>query len=317
MQMRRLGSEGPEISVVGFGTWEAGGSHWGPNTSEREVVAAIHAGLEAGINWVDTAEVYGQGVSEQIVGRALAGRADTLLFTKVAPDDEGGGLRPNQVRSAMDGSLQRLAVDHVDLYQIHWPDDSVPLEETWAAMADLVTAGKTRFIGVSNFDRAGVERCAAIHPVTSVQNEFSLLERGDRDGLLPWLAKSGIGYLAYSPLAAGRLSGAMTPDVVFGSGDWRGGQGEFASWREQGEEWPFDREPLARALAAVDAMRPIGERRSASVAQLALRWALEQPGVSAVIAGSRNPRHAVANAAAGDLQLDAETLAGLEAMFSP
>ncbi|MDX6519587.1 MAG: hypothetical protein QOF08_192 [Gaiellales bacterium] len=316
MQMRRLGSGGPEISVVGFGTWEAGGSHWGPNSSEHEVVAAIHAGLDAGINWVDTAEVYGQGVSEQIVGRALAGRPDTLLFTKVAPDDEGSGLRPDQVRAAMDASLRRLAADHVDLYQIHWPDDSVALEETWAAMADLVTAGKTRFIGVSNFDRARVERCAAIHQVTSVQNEFSLLERGDRDGLLPWLTESGIGYLAYSPLAAGRLTGAMTGDVVFGSGDWRGGQGEFASWREQGEEWQFDREPLARALAAVDQMRPIAERLSATVAQLALRWALEQPGVTGVIAGSRNPRHAIANAASGDLQLDSDTLAHLEALFA-
>jgi aryl-alcohol dehydrogenase-like predicted oxidoreductase len=316
MQMRRLGNGGPEISVVGFGTWEAGGSHWGPNSSEREVVAAIHAGLDAGINWVDTAEVYGQGVSEQIVGRALAGRADTLVFTKVAPDDEGSGVRPDQVRSAMDGSLRRLAVDHVDLYQIHWPDDSVPLEETWAAMADLVTAGKTRFIGVSNFDRPRVERCAAIHPVTSVQNEFSLLERGDRDGLLPWLADRGIGYLAYSPLAAGRLTGAMTADVVFGSGDWRGGQGEFASWRDEGEEWSFDPAPLARALAAVDLMRPIGERVSASVAQLALRWALDQRGVTGVIAGSRNPRHAIANAASGDLRLDADTLAELDALFA-
>src|SRR5207253_257936 len=144
MEMRRLGSDGPEISVVGFGSWEAGGSHWGPNGSEREVIEAIHAALAAGMNWVDTAEVYGNGVSEQIVGRALAGRDDALVFTKVAPT-EGSGLRPDQVRAAIDGSLRRLGVDHVDLYQIHWPDDSVPLEETWGAMAELVSAGKARF----------------------------------------------------------------------------------------------------------------------------------------------------------------------------
>ena len=211
MQMRQLGAGGPEISVVGFGSWEAGGMHWGPNSSEQDVIAAIHAGLDAGMTWVDTAEVYGDGVSERIVGRAVAGRGDVLVFTKVAPD-EGSGLRPDQVRGAIDASLQRLGRDHIDLYQVHWPSDDVPIEETWGAMAELVTAGKARLIGVSNFDRALIERCQAIHPVASVQNEFSRLHRGDRDELLPWLAAQGIGYLAYSPLAAGRLSGALPHD---------------------------------------------------------------------------------------------------------
>ncbi len=315
MQMRQLGSAGPEISVVGFGSWEAGGAHWGPNSSEREVIAAIHAGLDAGMTWVDTAEVYGRGTSELIVGRALAGHDEVLVFTKVAPS-EGSGLRPDQVRGAIDASLRRLGRDHVDLYQIHWPDDSVPLEETWGAMAGLVEAGKARFIGVSNFDRARVERCAAIHPVASVQNEFSLLERGDRDGLLPWLAEQGIGYLAYSPLAAGRLTGAMDDGHVFDEADWRSGKGSYADWREEGEEWPFDPQPLARALAAVERMRPLAERTSASVAELALRWVLEQRGLTAVIAGSRDPGHTRANAAAGDLVLDAATLAELEEIFS-
>jgi aryl-alcohol dehydrogenase-like predicted oxidoreductase len=315
MQMRRLGSAGPEISVVGFGSWEAGGDHWGPNSSEREVIAAVHAGIDAGMTWVDTAEVYGRGTSEQIVGRALAGRDDVLVFTKVAPD-EGSGLRPDQVRSAIDASLRRLGRDHVDLYQIHWPDDSVPLEETWGAMAGLVEAGKARLIGVSNFDRGRVERCAAIHPVASVQNEFSLLERDDRDGLLPWLDERGIGYLAYSPLAAGRLTGAMAAGHVFDEGDWRGGRGSYSDWREDGEEWPFDPQPLARAMAAVERVRPLGERTSAAVAQIALRWVLEQAGVSAVIAGSRDPGHTRANAAAGDLVLDGAALAELEEIFS-
>jgi aryl-alcohol dehydrogenase-like predicted oxidoreductase len=315
MQMRRLGQAGPEISVVGFGCWEAGGADWGPNSSEREVVAAIHAGLEAGVTWVDTAEVYGQGVSEQIVGRALAGREDVRVFTKVAPD-EGSGLRPEQVRGAIDASLRRLGRDHVDLYQIHWPDDSVPLEETWGAMAELVAAGKARLIGVSNFDRARVERCLAIHPVASVQNEFSLLVRDDRDGLLPWLADMGIGYLAYSPMAAGRLTGGLPPGHRFGEGDWRSGRGRFAHWREEGEEWPFDDEPLARALAAVERTRPLAGRLSASVAQVALRWVLEQRGVSAVIAGSRDAAHTRSNATAGELALDGGALAELEGIFA-
>jgi len=312
MQMRQLGTGGPEISVVGFGSWEAGGMHWGPNSSEQEVITAIHAGLDAGMTWVDTAEVYGDGVSERIVGRAVAGRDDVLVFTKVAPD-EGSGLARDQVRGAIDASLQRLGRDHVDLYQVHWPGDDVPVEETWGAMAELVSAGKTRLIGVSNFDRALIERCQAIHPVASVQNEFSLMHQPDRADLLLWLQAQGIGYLAYSPLAAGRLSGALAHDHEFSEDDWRSGRGKYASWRdEEGGEWPFDPGPMARGAALVDRMRPLAEGRGATVAQLALRWALEQPGVTAVIAGSRNPAHATANAAAGSLAVDAATLAEID-----
>jgi len=311
METRRLGADGPEITVVGYGAWEAGGNHWGANTSEADVVAAIHAGLDAGMAWVDTAEVYGDGVSERIVGQALAGRDDVLVFTKVAPD-EGSGLAAGQVRGAIDASLRRLGRDHVDLYQVHWPSDDVPIEETWGAMADLVAAGKARWIGVSNFDRALIERCQAIHPVASLQNEFSLLHRGDRDELLPWLAAQGIGYLAYSPLAAGRLTGALAHDHEFGDDDWRSGRGKYASWREEDGEWPFDPGPMAAAAALVDRMRPLAEQRGATVSQLALRWALEQTGVTAVIAGSRNPAHARANAAAGSLAVDAPALAEID-----
>jgi aryl-alcohol dehydrogenase-like predicted oxidoreductase len=146
-----------------------------------------------------------------------------------------------------------------------------------------------------------------------VQNEFSLLHQGDRDELLPWLAGQGIGYLAYSPLAAGRLTGALARDHEFSDDDWRSGRGKYAAWRdEEGGEWPFDPGPMARAAAVVDRMRPLAERRGATVAQLALRWALEQTGVTAVIAGSRNPAHAGANAAAGSLTLDAAALAEID-----
>ena len=234
-----------------------------------------------------------------------------LVFTKVAPD-EGSGLGAGQVRGAIDASLRRLGRDHVDLYQVHWPSDDVPIEETWGAMAGLVAAGKARWTGVSNFDRALIERCQAIHPVASVQNEFSLLYRGDRDELLPWLAAQGIGYLAYSPLAAGRLTGALAHDHEFGDDDWRSGRGKYASWRGEDGEWPFDPGPMAAAAALVDRMRPLAEQRGATVSQLALRWALEQTGVTAVIAGSRNPAHARANAAAGSLTVDARALAELD-----
>jgi aryl-alcohol dehydrogenase-like predicted oxidoreductase len=314
MEHRRLGGTDLEISAIGFGSWEAGGAHWGANASEDGVIAAIRAGIDAGMTWVDTAEVYGQGVSEQIVGRAVAGRDDVLVFTKVAPD-EGSGVRPEQIRRAIDGSLRRLARDHVDLYQVHWPDDDVPVEETWGAMSELVDAGKARHIGVSNFGRELIERCQAIHPVASVQNEFSLLEQADRAELLPWLHDQGIGYLAYSPLAAGRLTGAMRPDHRFGQDDWRSGRGRFASWREQGSEWSFDPEPLARDLAKVDAMQADAERLGATAAQVALRWVIEQPGVTAAIAGSRNPEHTRVNAQAGELRLDGEAAARLDDLF--
>lgn len=314
MEMRRLGAAGPEISVVGYGAWEAGSDQWGPNQSDEQVIQAIHAGLDAGMTWVDTAEVYGQGTSERLVGEALRTRGDVLVFTKVAPDDEGTGIRPDEIRRAVDASLRRLGRDHVDLYQLHWPDDSIPVEESWGAMAELVDAGKARFIGVSNFDRALIERCLPIHPVTSVQNQLSLLAQADREELLPWLDEQRIGYLAYSPLAAGRLTGAMSPHQVFPDEDWRSGRGTYASWREPGEEWAFDAEPLRRDLAVVERMRPIAERLGEGLPQLALRWALEQRAVTGVIAGSRNAAHTRANARAGSLRLDPATREQLQAL---
>jgi aryl-alcohol dehydrogenase-like predicted oxidoreductase len=238
-----------------------------------------------------------------------------LVFTKAAPDDEGTGIRPEEIRRAMDASLARLGREHVDLYQIHWADDRIPVEESWGAMAELVAAGKVRFIGVSNFDRELIERCRPIHPVTSLQNKFSLLTQEDRRELLPWLDEQGIGYLAYSPMAAGRLTGAMSPDVRFADDDWRSGRGGYASWRDDDDEWAFDPEPLRRDLERVNAMRPIAERLGVTVAQLALRWALEQRGVTAVIAGSRSADHTRPNAVAGSVRLDPDTLAELDALF--
>src|SRR5947209_142743 len=160
MRTARLGSQGPEISVVGFGAWEAGGADWGPNESDDAVVAAIREALDAGMTWIDTAEVYGKGVSEELVGRAIDGRRDDVFVaTKVAPGDEGSGFEPAQVRAACAGSLSRLRIDHIDLYQLHWPDSlGTPIEDTWGAMSELQDAGLVRHIGVSNFDRSLIER---------------------------------------------------------------------------------------------------------------------------------------------------------------
>jgi aryl-alcohol dehydrogenase-like predicted oxidoreductase len=298
---RRLGSSRPELSVIGFGAWEAGGSDWGPNESERSVIDAILAGLDAGMNWIDTAEVYGNGVSERLVGAAVRDRRDgVLIASKVAPADEGSGFRPDQVHAACDASLGRLETDRIDLYQLHWPDPfDTPVEDTWGAMAELQDAGKVRFLGVSNFDRPLIERCEPIRHVDSLQQEFSMLALDDRE-LIRWCGGRGTGVVSYGPLAYGLLTGAISHDTTFPDGDWRG----------EAKEGPFSE--LERSLALVDELRPIAERLGVTLGQLALAWNAAQPGVTAAIAGSRNPAHVRENAAAGDLELDEATLAELE-----
>lgn len=313
METRRLGAEGPTISVVGYGAWEAGGTAWGANESDDAVIASMRAVFDAGMNWIDTAEVYGQGTSEELVARAIEGRRDEILvFTKVAPGDEGSGLAPEQIRSAITGSLKRLRTDRVDVYQVHWPDDGVPLEETWGAMAGLVDEGLTRWIGVSNFGRDLIERCHRVHQVTSVQNEFSLLHQEDRAELLPWLAEHGIGYLAYGPLAFGLLTGSIGLDTAFAADDWRGQQ-LAGSGDEEGLFLPG---AFERNVELVERLRPVAERLGISPSTLALRWTLEQPGATATIAGTRNPTHVHSNARAGEVWLSAEVLAEIDAIVA-
>jgi aryl-alcohol dehydrogenase-like predicted oxidoreductase len=312
MELRKLGRQGPDISVVGYGAWEAGGDMWGSNESDDSVVSAIQTAIDAGMTWIDTAEVYGKGRSEDLVGKAIAGRQDdVLVFTKVAPKPAGSGFQREQVKAALRGSLGRLGIDHVDLYQLHWPDLSVPVEDTWGAMAELQEQGLARHIGVSNFDRPLVERCLAVRHVDSVQNEFSLFRPDDRKRLLPWLGEHGIGYLAYGPLAFGLLTGAIREDTTFPKDDWRSGSMGMSS---------YDRlfAPRVRAanLEKVDRLRAIAERLGTHVAPLALRCVLQQQGVTAAIAGSRNPEHVRSNASAGDLRMDEQTLQEIEAIFA-
>jgi aryl-alcohol dehydrogenase-like predicted oxidoreductase len=306
MRRRRLGEQGPEISVIGYGAWEAGGTAWGPNDSEQAVIDAIQVGLDAGIDWIDTAEVYGDGVSELLVGQAVAGRRDDVtLATKVAPAPEGSGFTPAQVRKACEKSLGRLGTDRIDLYQLHWPDETgVPLEETWGAMGDLQDAGLVRHLGVSNFDRGQIETCLAMRHVDSLQPEFSMLTRANGD-LIRWCGEQGTGVVSYAPLAYGLLTGAITAETRFPEGDWRG--------REQADG-PFA--DLEGSLAIVDLIRPIAERLGCGLAELALAWNVHQPGVTAAIAGSRNPKHVRTNAAAGEIELDDTTLEELGSLLS-
>jgi aryl-alcohol dehydrogenase-like predicted oxidoreductase len=306
MRIERLGSRGPELSVIGFGAWEAGeGREWGAAPPTERTLEAIRAAPDAGITWIDTAEVYGKGRSEELVATAIGSRRDELvLATKVAPRPSGTGFRPDEVRRACEGSLRRLGTDRIDVYQLHWPDRSgVALEETWGAMAGLVDEGLVRSIGLSNFDRSQIERCEAVRHVDSLQQEFSMLELEDRD-LIRWCGEHGTGVLSYGPLAYGLLTGAITEATTFARGDHRAGTGGL-----------FGPERRAANLEVVEGMRPIAERLGIDLAQLALAWNVHQPGVTSAIAGSRDPEHVRSNAAAGDVVLDDETLAALEAIL--
>jgi aryl-alcohol dehydrogenase-like predicted oxidoreductase len=308
MRTQRLGSEGPEISVIGYGAWEAGGGVWGPNPSDQQVIEAIRAGIDAGITWVDTAEVYGSGGSEEIVGRALEERRDEVLIaTKVAPD--GSGTRREEVRAACEASLKRLRTDRIDLYQVHWPDPRVPVEETWEAMAGLVDDGLVRHIGVSNFNEGLVERCEAIRHVDSLQPHFSILHPGNRD-LILWCGERGIGVVVYGPLAYGLLTGGITAETRFDPADWRSGRGGMGYYAQM-----FAPGKIERSLAVVDGLRTIAQRLGITLGQLALAWTVHQPGVTAAIAGSRNPDHVRQNAEAGEVQLDRATLQEIEELI--
>jgi aryl-alcohol dehydrogenase-like predicted oxidoreductase len=307
MRMRQLGSGGPEMSVIGFGAWEAGGDMWGGNESEDTVIGAMRSGLDAGMTWIDTAEVYGKGVSEGLVGRAVADRRDQVLVaTKVGPAPEGSGFRPDEVRAGCEASLGRLGIDAIDLYQLHWPDETgVPIEDTWGAMSELRDAGKVRFIGVSNFDRELIERCEAIRHVDSLQQEFSMLALDDRD-LIRWCGEHGTGVVSYGPLGFGLLTGKISRDQAVSASDWRRTE----------DDGPFRDENLDRDFTVVEALRPIADRLAITMAQLALGWNVAQPGVTSAIAGSRDPDHARDNAAAGDVDLDEKTLAEIEGVLT-
>jgi aryl-alcohol dehydrogenase-like predicted oxidoreductase len=283
----RLGSEGPEITRIGFGAWALGGDWafgWGEQ-DDRRSIEAIHRGLDHGLNWIDTAAVYGLGHSEEVVRQALEDASDRpWVFTKCGMwwyDDPGApprpSLRPEHIRHECEQSLKRLGVDHIDLYQFHWPDPRVPVEESWGTMADLVQEGKVRWAGLSNFDIALMELCEPILHVDSLQPPFNAIQRAAA-AYLEWCAANGTGVIAYSPMMSGLLTGRFSRERMeqLDEGDWRRGFPEFT-------------EPaFSRNLALQDALRPIAERRGAGVAEVAIAWTLAWPGVTGAIVGARS-----------------------------
>jgi len=320
VRTRRLGSEGPELTTIGFGAWAIGGPWrfgWGP-VDDDESVAAIRHAVDSGVTWVDTAAVYGLGHSEEVVGRALApyrAGEDALVFTKCGRSWYGrpegvveNDLRPESIRHECEQSLRRLGVERIDLYQVHWPDwtTGTQLEESWGTMAELVEEGKARWLGVSNFDVEQLERCEAVRHVDSLQPPLSLLSRGARRTVIPWAHEHGTGVIVYSPMASGILTGAFDRERVAAleDGDWRRGAPAFA-------------EPaLSRNLDLVERLRGIAARLGSSLPELAIGWTLAQTGVTAAIVGARRAGQVDDWLGAGELALDEATLAEIDAALA-
>jgi aryl-alcohol dehydrogenase-like predicted oxidoreductase len=318
MQTRTLGNSDLNITPVGYGAWAVGGSGWQfawGSQDDADSVAAIHRALELGVNWIDTAAVYGLGHSEEVVGRALKNWSGPrpYIFTKCGLRLDAQGnlqkiLSADSIRREVEDSLRRLSVDVIDLYQIHWPPDpdSPALEEGWSTLANLKREGKVRWIGVSNFNVKQLKRAQAITPVTSLQPPFSLLHREIEDEVLPYCLHRGIGVIVYSPMASGLLTGAMTRERAarLPQDDWRRGHPDFT-------------EPnLSRNLQLVDRLREIAKRHNRSIGEVAIAWTLRHPAVTGAIVGARNARQAEGVMRAGDLRLSDKEVNEIEDFFA-
>ncbi|MFF4598900.1 aldo/keto reductase [Amycolatopsis sp. NPDC001319] len=306
MRTTILGRSGLEVSRIAFGTWQLGGQ-WG-SFDEDTAIAAVRHARELGVTLFDTAQAYGGGAAEQLLGKALRSELDhdrdsVVIATK-------GGTKPRAERArdsrrewltqGVDNSLRLLGVDHLDLYQIHWPDPETPAAEVAATLQEFVDAGKVRHVGVSNYNAAQLAAFDETRPVETLQPPYHLFRRGIETDPLPYAREHDIGVLAYSPLGSGLLTGTFTADSVFDESDWRSKSSAF-----QGEN-------LRHNLQIVDELAKFAAERGASVSQLAIAWTLAQPGVHVAIVGARKPRNIEASAAAADLDLTPEDLAEIE-----
>jgi aryl-alcohol dehydrogenase-like predicted oxidoreductase len=313
MDTRKLGNSDLHITPIGFGAWAIGGGGWEfawGAQDDRDSIAAIRAALDAGVNWIDTAAVYGLGHSEEIVARALEGVRDRpYVFSKCSMVWDGRGkighsLKADSIRRECEASLRRLRVEVIDLYQIHWPDPDGEIEEGWTTMVELKEEGKVRNIGVSNFSVAQMERALAIAPITSLQPRYSLLHREIEAEILPFAARANIGVIVYSPMASGLLTGAMTRERIANmpADDWRRAHSDF-------------REPqLTRNLHLVDVLRGIGDRHGRAPAEVAIAWVLRQSAVTGAIVGARRPDQVRGVAGAADFRLSPRECAEIEAV---
>jgi aryl-alcohol dehydrogenase-like predicted oxidoreductase len=318
---RPLGKSGLQITTVGFGAWAAGGGGWvfgwGPQ-DDGASVAAIHHAVALGVNWIDTAAVYGFGHSEEVVGRALRelpANERPYVFTKCGVHQNEGGpmapptrtLRPDSIPRECEDSLRRLGVERIDLFQFHWPDQAgTPVEDSWGAMLRLVEQGKVRAAGVSNFDVRLLERCEALRHVDSLQPPFSLVRRDVAAAEIPWCASHATGVIAYSPMQSGLLADRFTVEHVAALAE--------DDWRRRSPE--FQPPKLQANLALRDSLRPLAEKRGASVGALAVAWTLTWPGLTGAIVGARSPEQVDGWIAAANLVLEPAELDAIAAAIA-
>jgi aryl-alcohol dehydrogenase-like predicted oxidoreductase len=316
MELRAFGRTRLEITPIGFGAWAIGGGNWefgwGPQ-DDGQAIGAIEAALELGMNWIDTAAVYGLGHSEELVGRALRGvKRRPLVFTKCSMGWGGDrrirrSLKADSVRRECEASLRRLGLAAIDLYQIHWPNPEAEIEEGWQEMARLKEEGLVRHIGVSNFSVGQMRRLEGIAPVESLQPPYSLLNRGIEKEILSHCLKNGIGVIIYSPMASGLLTGAMTRERVAGfpADDWRRNAPNF-------------REPiLTRNLALVEHLNEIGAPHGRSAGEVAVAWTLRHPAVTAAIVGGRSRPQVEGILGAAEFRLSPEEVGKIESFLNP
>lgn len=316
MQTRQLGDSDLDLTTVGLGTWAIGGGDWdfgwGPQ-DDKESIAAIRRALDLGINWIDTAAIYGLGHAEEIVAQAVAGRRDEVtIATKCGLRWKPGGTTPfgqldaASVREEAEASLKRLDTDVIDLYQIHWPNPEKNVEEAWGVIADLIDEGKVRYAGVSNFNVSQLERLRKIHAVTSLQPPYNMLERGAEDELLGYCAGNHIGVIGYSPMKAGLLTGKYSKEGVAAlpKNDWRRGSDQF-------------KEPnLSANLNLIEQLKPIAKRNGMSLGQLAIAWVLRRSEVTAAIVGARRPKQIEETVEAGDQVLSKQDIEAIQALLA-
>jgi len=321
MRYKPLGQSGIEASVVAFGAWAIGGWMWG-GTDEPAAVAAIQAAIDADINFIDTAPGYGLGLSERIVGTAIAGRRDEVVIatkcgllwdadlgaaTTLPPGRElRRSLAPDSIRRECEASLQRLGTDYIDLYQTHWQDDDTPIADTMAALLDLKRQGKIRAIGVSNASVEHMEQYRAVGPLDSDQERYSMLDRAIEGSQLSYCRERGIAVLAYSPLSKGLLTGKIGPDREFAGDDLR----------RRRNNPRFSIESRRRIAAMLDQFKPIAQSHNLTLGQLAIAWTVAQPGLTHALVGARNPQQARENAGAGDAVLSPDELSQMEAIIT-
>ena len=299
-----------DITPVGFGAWAIGGPWkygWGEQ-DDTASVRTIHAALDAGVNWIDTAAIYGLGHSEEVVAKALKStNKKPYIFTKCSMiwDDAGEvshSLKTESVRREVEASLRRLAVDTIDLYQIHWPNPDEEIEEGWETLTALQRDGKVRWIGVSNFSVSQLERCRAIAPVTSNQPPLNLIRRDVTREVLPYCAEYDIGVIVYSPMASGLLTGRMSAERVR--------RMDESDWRKRADA--FNEPQLSRNLALADLLTEIGRAHDATAGEVAIAWTLRQPGVTAAIVGMRSPEQVAGVMHGGEISLSDEEISRIE-----